>query len=631
MSSSRLSRLALGLAAYSSFANAAHFDVTVGKGSQLKFEPETVAAQPGDTITYSFFAKNHAVAQSTFDSPCQLQENGIFSGFTPNTSPDTAAPTTWTITVNDTKPLWFYCPQTNGNHCQSGMVHAINAPASGNTFDAYKTKALQAATPSTPSADTLPVGGLRKLHIDVGFDGNLVFNPNNVSELIGTVVEFGYNPMNHSIVQSSFDKPCQPLESGGFAAPFVPTQAGTTGTTFEITITNKDPVWFFCAQTAKAHCQAGMVGSINAATEGDKTFQAFKDLAAKAPPSTITPDTPLVGTLRVNGTLIADVGGTVLDTATLDPSLVGDVPPLGGSYSPYIGGMAGGYQPADYGWADSISDNGTEVYQALKLIIDFPLLVLLEGFDRLSQGQWTGTYPDSITNTLGSLAAQILIQRQTFTDTLQHYEKEVPSACQYHFASENINDWLNVAREGLALAMGATVDAMSLTASTDAWMVPALATASISQARMMAVINMMQGHIASPAPREALLPIALAQSYLHNSYVEDGSCDASQNPLKVIPVMAVQSEVISPDSGRLTQIKVEVPADSQGDHWVAWIGAWGNLQYTSVASDGTAAVPENMSGHVWATLTTAKDVKAREIEDVAVAGPQMLWVSQQWA
>ncbi|KAI6090081.1 Cupredoxin [Hypoxylon rubiginosum] len=316
------SRIALGLAALTGLVNAAHHHVTVGKGGQLKFEPETLTTQPGDTVTYQFFAKNHAVAQSAFNTPCQLQENGIFSGFTPSTSPDVAAPTTFTITVNDTKPLWFYCPQTNGNHCQNGMVHAINAPSSGNTFDAYKGKAIQAAAPSTPPVGTLPTGGERKLHIDVGFNGNLVFNPNNVTELVGTVLEFNYNPANHSIVQSSFDKPCQPLDTG-FAAPFFPTKQNSSGATFEVTVKDDKPIWFYCAQTAKAHCQAGMVGSVNAPAAGNKTFDAFKALAATAPPSTIPPNTPLVGTLKVNGTAVVDVG-SVLNVTDLHTVLVGD-------------------------------------------------------------------------------------------------------------------------------------------------------------------------------------------------------------------------------------------------------------------------------------------------------------------
>lgn len=71
--------------------------------------------------------QKHSVVQSSFDKPCMYLEGGFFSGFTPNDSPDVAAPTTFTIKVNDTKPIWAYCSQTNGDHCQKGMVHSINA------------------------------------------------------------------------------------------------------------------------------------------------------------------------------------------------------------------------------------------------------------------------------------------------------------------------------------------------------------------------------------------------------------------------------------------------------------------------------------------------------------------------
>ncbi|KAI2467128.1 hypothetical protein F4781DRAFT_323775 [Annulohypoxylon bovei var. microspora] len=623
------SNLAFGLAAFATLATATHYDVTVGKGGQLKFDPETLTAQTGDTVTYRFFAKNHAVAQSAFATPCQLQDNGIFSGFTPNTSPDVEAPTTFTITVNDTKPLWFYCPQTNGNHCQSGMVHSINAPASGNTFDAYKANAQKAATPSTPPAGTLPVGGLRKLHIDVGFNGNLVFNPNNVTELVGTVLEYEYNPQNHSIVQSSFDKPCQPLD-GGFAAPFFPTQQTPSGVTFEVMVKDSNPIWFYCAQTAKTHCQAGMVGSINAAATGDKTFGAFAALAAKAPPSTIPPNTPLVGTLKVNGTIIPDVGGNVLNATGLDPSLVGNVPPPGSNYSPYIGGMAGGDQPADYQWAPSISDEAVEFLQALQYISNALVAFLFEGYVLLSEGQWAGAYPTSITQTLGSLTAQALIHRKTYSDSLQHYSKPTVGLCQYNVTSGGVDAWLQDVQTILTLSIGAKVDTMALAAQNDSWLIPALATELGAQARMAAVLNMMQSHYAAAAPREALMPYQLAYSYIANKYASN--CGAGAPSFgKVFPSLSVANRTVEPTSGRLLSIKVEVPSASTGDHWVAWIGAWGGLQYTPVAADGTTAVPSGLSGHVWAVLTTAKDLKARDIETKAVAGPEMIWTTQQWS
>ncbi len=36
---------------------AVNYDVTVGKGAQLKFDPETLNAAVGDTVTYHFFSK----------------------------------------------------------------------------------------------------------------------------------------------------------------------------------------------------------------------------------------------------------------------------------------------------------------------------------------------------------------------------------------------------------------------------------------------------------------------------------------------------------------------------------------------------------------------------------------------
>ncbi|KAI0400461.1 hypothetical protein F4802DRAFT_610072 [Xylaria palmicola] len=638
MSWFRPSSLALGLAFFTSLTTATHIEVTVGKGGKLEFSPASIKAQIGDTVTYKFFAKNHAVAQSSFADPCHLQDNGIFSGFTPTASPDVAAPTDFTITINDTKPLWFYCPQTTGNHCQSGMVHAVNAPDTGNTFDAYKAKALQAATPSTPPAGTLPVGGLRKLHIDVGFNGQLMFNPNNVTELVGTVVEFSYNPANHSIVQSSFDKPCQPIEreGGGFVAPFVPTKQTPSGATFEVTLTNGDPIWFYCAQTAKSHCQSGMVGSINAATSGDKTFQAFKDLAAKAPPSNIGPNAPLVGALRVNGTFISSLGGVVLDTTALDPSLAGTIPPPDTAYPPYIGGMAGGGRPASYGWADNITDEAVAVLQALQYVDNFVVALLLEGYDLIGSGRWGDAYPASIQQTLGTLAAQSLVHRRAYTDALQHFGKATVAPCSdYDFAQAltDVDAWLETALAGLHLAIGAALDGIARLAASDPWTAPALATGVAARARMAALVNLMQGHVAAAAPREALVPTDLAASYVAAHYASSCAPPAAEGgKAKAFPALTIKDKTTQADTGRATAVVVDVPQGAPDALFVAWLGAWGGLEFTSVdAATSRAAVPDSLSGHVWAVLASKDGVAARDLASVTVAGPAFIWVSQQWS
>lgn len=108
---------------------ARNWDVNVGKNGALRYDPDNISgAQQGDTVTYHFFAKNHSVVQSSFDDPCHpLKGGGFFSAFVPDTSATIESDTTFQIPINDTKPIWVYCAQTTGNHCQSGMVSAINA------------------------------------------------------------------------------------------------------------------------------------------------------------------------------------------------------------------------------------------------------------------------------------------------------------------------------------------------------------------------------------------------------------------------------------------------------------------------------------------------------------------------
>lgn len=73
----------------------------------------------------------------------------------------------FTIDVNSTAPIWFYC--ATGKHCQGGMVGVINPPANNaaRTIETYRNASAQAANnvaPSgsasgtSPDSPTTPVG-----------------------------------------------------------------------------------------------------------------------------------------------------------------------------------------------------------------------------------------------------------------------------------------------------------------------------------------------------------------------------------------------------------------------------------------------------------------------------------------
>lgn len=105
--------------------------VVGGPNGNLSFTPSRVTAAPHDTIKFIFQVKNHTVTQSSFNTPCvpltdpaSGMRTGFDSGYHPVAAGATDFPT-WSLTVNDTSPIWAYCAQAG--HCGQGMVFAVNS------------------------------------------------------------------------------------------------------------------------------------------------------------------------------------------------------------------------------------------------------------------------------------------------------------------------------------------------------------------------------------------------------------------------------------------------------------------------------------------------------------------------
>lgn len=132
-------------------ADGAVHTVVVGGTGKLFFSPDHLIAAPRDQIVFQFQQKNHSVVQSAFADPCRplnalnaTAPQGFNSGFHAVGANDTDFPT-WSVTVNDTAPIWAYCGQTTPtSHCGAGMVFAINAiDNSTHNFAAFQTLAEQ--------------------------------------------------------------------------------------------------------------------------------------------------------------------------------------------------------------------------------------------------------------------------------------------------------------------------------------------------------------------------------------------------------------------------------------------------------------------------------------------------------
>jgi plastocyanin len=100
--------------------------VMVGANNGIAYSPNTIMAAVGTSVEFVFSPPTHSVTQSSFDSPCAPLANGtgFFSGLV-NTASGTNT-NVFTITINDTNPIWFYCAIPT--HCELGMVGVINPP-----------------------------------------------------------------------------------------------------------------------------------------------------------------------------------------------------------------------------------------------------------------------------------------------------------------------------------------------------------------------------------------------------------------------------------------------------------------------------------------------------------------------
>ncbi|KAF8490602.1 hypothetical protein JB92DRAFT_3008425 [Gautieria morchelliformis] len=329
-----ISSFSLALPLLAATVSNAYYDHTVVVGGRdlLAYTPSSIKAQVGDTITFQFREKNHTVTQASFESPCSPLSGGFNSGFRPVPPGTQSGLPTYTITVNDTKPIWAYCAQTGPPaHCPQGMVFAANAPDYGNTFDAFRNKAMSLGSSSTSGAssgsassaaqyssagsgatvtktvtETTTVTATaascstaaassgspvtHKIVVGGTQDGKplLAYTPPTIVANVGDFVEFEFREKNHTVTQSPFSNPCTKLETAshgsmvGFDSGFMPVAPNTTSgfPTFKIRVNDTAPIWGYCRQQGPpVHCFQGMVFGINPPTSGPNIFASFQQLA----------------------------------------------------------------------------------------------------------------------------------------------------------------------------------------------------------------------------------------------------------------------------------------------------------------------------------------------------------------
>lgn len=105
-------------------------------------------AEIGSVIEFHFLPANHSVVESSFANPCQPKDHtSFFSGFFPvPAGSGKQSDEVFQVEVRDAKPIWFYCAQNNGNHCQKGMTGVVNQNFDKQEFSLRRHREIAAAS-----------------------------------------------------------------------------------------------------------------------------------------------------------------------------------------------------------------------------------------------------------------------------------------------------------------------------------------------------------------------------------------------------------------------------------------------------------------------------------------------------
>jgi plastocyanin len=131
-------------------------------------------------------------------------------------------------------------------------------------------------TATVPAGATETVAGPGATHtVQVGGSAGLAYSPSEVKAAVGDMVIFTFMSMNHTVTQSTFAAPCDPM-AGGMDSGFQPNMDNSVVPAPQVAmqVMTTDPIWFYCKQ--KGHCGKGMVFSINpTAAKSQAIFQAM--------------------------------------------------------------------------------------------------------------------------------------------------------------------------------------------------------------------------------------------------------------------------------------------------------------------------------------------------------------------
>ncbi|KAL5604037.1 uncharacterized protein BROUX77_004223 [Berkeleyomyces rouxiae] len=105
------------------------------------------------------------------------------------------------------------------------------------------------------------------------------FSPSSVNPTKGDAILFHFSEGFHSVIESTYSEPCEPLQGGFASGEFITAMGdGRNKKGFVIDVFNTDPVWFYNGSQGQCH----KFGAVGVSFSPDTNTHNWEDFRARA-------------------------------------------------------------------------------------------------------------------------------------------------------------------------------------------------------------------------------------------------------------------------------------------------------------------------------------------------------------
>jgi hypothetical protein len=223
-------------------------------------------------------------------------------------------------------------------------------------------------------------------------------------------------------------------------------------------------------------------------------------------------------------------------------------------------------------------------------------------------------------------AQQERIHVAALESILHAYGQTIVPPCEYSFPVEDLASFLHHGELITSVGIGAIIGLADRIAITDPLLVRSASSIMTVESRHDAFFRHMRGLAPNPSPFDTGIGKIWAFN-LALPFVKPGSCHVGI-PLPVLPALRAS---ILPMNGTTRRVGFtwdgrDLPSDTgPRNMFIAWVNQLNKPLYSpvTVTADGTGLVslPRNLTGSVFAALTSQQPMDQEDLEAVTLAGP----------